>query len=216
MGFKEKWIAFKTKTVNFVKEHKTEIICIGAFAGCFAIAVAANRSSEKDNGSVPIWDHDALGLKEGDWLDLNTGDVSNSLEEDDEEYDWDEGNRITNWELAKEFARRVHLEDGEWYTFENGNLDGSGYLVDNGIDGTKIFHGVVTDDEVLTRTDLYPEDSDDHEWECKYDVMEEINSQNARILNFANTIDFAENTSYTIEKNEDGKTQVVYKQWLSV
>lgn len=33
MGFKDKWIAFKTKTVNFVKEHKTEIICIGAFAG---------------------------------------------------------------------------------------------------------------------------------------------------------------------------------------
>ena len=203
MGFKEKWIAFKTKTVNFVKEHKTEIICIGAFAGCFAIAVAANRSSEKDNGSIPVWDHDALGLKEGD--------VSDSLEEDDEEYDWDEGNRITNWELAKEFASKVNLEDGEYYIFENGNSHGDGYTVDNGLNDTMIFHGSASDGD-----DLYPEDSDDHEWECKYDVVEEINSQNARILNFANTIDFAENTSYTIEKNEDGKTQVVYKQWLSV
>ncbi len=211
MGFKEKWIAFKTKTVNFVKEHKTEIICIGAFAGCFAIAVAANRSNEKDNGSIPIWDHDALGLKEGDWLDLNTGDVSNSLEESDEEYDWNEGNRITNWELAKEFASKVNLEDGEYYIFENGNSHGDGYTVDNGLNDTMIFHGSASDGD-----DLYPEDADDHEWECKYDVMEEINSQNARILNFANTIDFAENTSYTIEKNEDGKTQVVYKQWLSV
>lgn len=203
MGFKEKWIAFKTKTANFVKEHKTEIICIGAFAGCFALAVAANRSSEKDNGSIPIWDHDALGLKEGD--------VSNSLEENNEEYDWNEGNRITNWELAKEFARKVNLEDGEWYSFENGNSYGDGYFVDNGLDNTIIFHGSASDGD-----DLYPEDADDHEWECKYDVMDEINSQNARILNFANTIDFAENTSYTIEKNEDGKTQVVYKQWLSV
>lgn len=211
MGFKEKWIAFKTKTVNFVKEHKTEIICIGAFAGCFAIAVAANRSSEKDNGSIPVWDNDALGLKEGDWLDLNTGDASNSLEEDDEEYDWNEGNRIANWELAKEFASKVNLEDGEYYIFENGNSHGDGYTVDNGLNDTMIFHGSASDGD-----DLYPEDADDHEWECKYDVMEEINSQNARILNFANTIDFAENTSYTIEKNEDGKTQVVYKQWLSV
>lgn len=200
MGFKDKWIAFKTKTVNFVKEHKTEIICIGAFAGCFALAVAANRSSEKDNGSVPTWDYDALGLKE-----------TNSVEENDEEYDWNEGDRITNWELAKEFACRVHLEDGEWYSFENGNSHGDGYFVDNGLDNTMIFHGSAVDGD-----DLYPEDADDHEWECKYDVMDEINAQNARILNFANTIDFAENTSYTIEKNEDGKTQVVYKQWLSV
>lgn len=211
MGFKDKWIAFKTKTVNFVKDHKTEIICIGAFAGCFALAVAANRSSEKDNGSVPILDHDALGLKEGDWLDLNTGDVINSVEESDEEYDWNEGNRIANWELAKEFARKVNLEDGEYYIFENGNSHGDGYTVDNGLSDTMIFHGSASNGD-----DLYPEDSDDHEWECKYDVMEEINGQNARILNFANTIDFAENTSYTIEKNEDGKTQVVYKQWLSV
>lgn len=203
MGFKDKWIAFKTKTVNFVKEHKTEIICIGAFAGCFALAVAANRSNEKDNGFIPIWDHDALGLKEGDWLDLNTGNVTNSVEEDDEEYDWNEGNRITNWELAKEFARKVNLEDGEWYSFENGCSHNDGYLVDNGVDNTQIFHGVTH--EGFGRDDLYPEDADDHEWECKYDVMEEINSQNARILNFANTIDFAENTSYTIEKNEDGK-----------
>jgi hypothetical protein len=201
MGFKEKWIAFKTKTVNFVKEHKTEIICIGAFAGCFAIAVAANRSSEKDNGSIPVWDNDALGLKEGD--------VSNSLEESDEEYDWDEGNRITNWELAKEFASRISLEDGEMYMFYNGE-SGDGQYVDNGINGTIIEHLDGCGNAV------YPETVDDHEWECKYDVMEEINSQNARILNFANTIDFAENTSYTIEKNEDGKTQVVYKQWLSV
>ena len=162
--------------------------------------MAANRSSEKDNGSIPIWDHDALGLKE-----------TNSVEENDEDYDWNEGNRITNWELAKEFARKVNLEDGEWYSFENGNSYGDGYTVDNRLNDTMIFHGSAVDGD-----DLYPEDSDDHEWECKYDVMEEINAQNARILNFANTIDFAENTSYTIEKNEDGKTQVVYKQWLSV
>lgn len=214
MGFKEKWITFKNKAANFVKEHKTEIICIGAFAGCFALAVAANRSNEKDNGSVPIWDHDALGLKDGDWLDLNTGVVTSSVEEDNDEYDWNEGNRITNWELAKEFARRVRLEDGEWYSFENGCSHNDGYLVDNGVDNTQIFHGIAH--EGFGRDDLYPEDSDDHEWECKYDVMDEINGQNARILNFANTIDFAENASYTIEKNEDGKTQVVYKQWLSV
>jgi len=201
MTIKEKFAHYKNKTVTFCKEHKTGIIIVGTFFSAFVLGAITRKNYS--NG-IPIWDHDALGLKEGDNLDLNTGEVTNSLDE----YDWNEKNRIVNWELAKEFASRISLEDGEMYMFYNGE-SGDGRYIDNGINGTIIEHLDGCGNPV------YPETVDDHEWECKFDVMGEIDSQNARILNFANTIDFAENTSYTIEKDENGKTQVVYKQWLS-